>query len=87
MSAIDSVFTEGRSEPLLVGSVKSNLGHAEAASGMNQAAKVIVAFETGIIPANLHLNTVNPNIQALVEGRVKVTLPSFRHAHFTFAAT
>lgn len=33
MSAISEIFCEGRSEPLLVGTVKSNMGHSEPTSG------------------------------------------------------
>jgi len=38
--AIDNVFCKNRETPLMIGSVKSNLGHAESASGMTQIAKV-----------------------------------------------
>lgn len=42
INAIDKVFGKGRNTPLLIGSVKSNLGHAEPASGICQVAKVIL---------------------------------------------
>ncbi|KAH8306772.1 hypothetical protein KR044_013278 [Drosophila immigrans] len=61
-----------RATPLLIGSVKSNMGHAEPASGVSALAKMIIAMEEGIIPKNLHYRTPNPAVPALVEGRLKV---------------
>ncbi|XP_017047341.1 fatty acid synthase [Drosophila ficusphila] len=61
-----------RSNPLLIGSVKSNMGHAEPASGVSALAKMIIAMEEGVIPRNLHYHTPNPSVPALVEGRLKV---------------
>ena len=40
VKAICNVFCKNRKTPLMIGSVKSNLGHAEAASGITQIAKV-----------------------------------------------
>ncbi|XP_034666101.1 fatty acid synthase [Drosophila subobscura] len=61
-----------RPTPLLIGSVKSNMGHAEPASGVSALAKMIIAMEEGILPSNLHYRTPNPAVPALVEGRLKV---------------
>ncbi|XP_074097576.1 fatty acid synthase [Cotesia typhae] len=72
VNAIDTVFCPGRTEPLRIGSIKSNLGHAEPASGMCSIAKVVIANETGIIPPNLHYNRPREGVKALEEGRVKV---------------
>ncbi|CAD6237323.1 GSCOCG00002250001-RA-CDS, partial [Cotesia congregata] len=72
VNAIDIVFCPGRTEPLRIGSIKSNLGHAEPASGMCSIAKVVIANETGIIPPNLHYNRPREGVKALEEGRVKV---------------
>jgi hybrid polyketide synthase/nonribosomal peptide synthetase FtdB len=52
----------GRPRPLLVGSIKTNIGHAEAAAGLAGLAKVLVSMEAGEIPRNLHFNTPNPDI-------------------------
>ncbi|XP_011704261.1 PREDICTED: fatty acid synthase-like, partial [Wasmannia auropunctata] len=52
INAISNVLCKNRETPLMIGSVKSNLGHAEAASGFDQIAKVIIAFETGFVPPN-----------------------------------
>lgn len=69
--AIAQVYCKGRNEPLLIGSVKTNLGHAEPASGLNSIAKVLLTFQNKMIPANLHFNSSNPNIPELVNGLVK----------------
>lgn len=75
LSAITSVFCNGRDHkmgPLLIGSVKSNMGHPEPTSGLCGVAKVLLAMQHKIIPPNLHFNTPNPNIPALLDGRLKV---------------
>lgn len=68
--AIAKVFAENRDEPLLIGSVKSNMGHAEGVSGLCSLAKVICTFENELLPCNLHYNNPNPNIQPLIERRI-----------------
>ncbi|CAH1160281.1 unnamed protein product [Phaedon cochleariae] len=69
---IDELFAKGRPTPLLMGSVKSNIGHAEPASGIASIIKCIIATENGYIPPNINYNKPNPNILGLVEGRMKV---------------
>lgn len=72
INSVDRLFCKDRKTPLLIGSVKSNMGHSEPASGLCSIAKVLIAMEAGVIPANLHFNTPNPNIPALTEGRIRV---------------
>nr|XP_050029751.1 fatty acid synthase-like [Dermacentor andersoni] len=62
----------GREKPLKVGSVKSNMGHAESAAGIPSVAKVILAMETGTIAANLHFEEPNPDIPSLHDGSIEV---------------
>ncbi|XP_050392804.2 fatty acid synthase [Patella vulgata] len=72
VNSITDVFCKDRKEPLLIGSTKSNMGHPEPASGLAAVAKVIVAMEDGMIPANLHFKNPNPDIPGLWDGRLKV---------------
>jgi len=63
VSALGAVFGEqSREQPLVLGAVKTNLGHAEAASGMAGLIKAVLAIQHRQIPANLHLNAPNPAI-------------------------
>ncbi|MFK7874841.1 MAG: SDR family NAD(P)-dependent oxidoreductase [Paracoccaceae bacterium] len=46
-----------------IGSIKSNIGHLEPASGIAGLAKVLLSLKHRQIPANLHYNTPNPKIK------------------------
>ena len=62
----------GPGRPLLIGSVKSNAGHAEGGAALIGMIKVLLSIRHGRIPANLHLNEPNRNIPALLDGTVRV---------------
>jgi len=49
-------------KPLLIGSVKSNLGHLETASGVAGLVKAILCLQHRVVPPTIHLKTPNPNI-------------------------
>jgi acyl transferase domain-containing protein/NADPH:quinone reductase-like Zn-dependent oxidoreductase/SAM-dependent methyltransferase len=73
VSAIGKVFGCGRSkeQPLLIGSIKPQLGHSEAASAMSQIMKAVLALENGEIPATIGIEHPNPAID-FERARVKV---------------
>jgi acyl transferase domain-containing protein/NADPH:quinone reductase-like Zn-dependent oxidoreductase/NAD(P)-dependent dehydrogenase (short-subunit alcohol dehydrogenase family)/acyl carrier protein len=61
-AAVGHSLGQGRSHPLPIGSVKTNIGHLEPASGMAGLLKAALALDRGILPATLHCETPNPNI-------------------------
>nr|XP_045622655.1 fatty acid synthase-like [Procambarus clarkii] len=72
VGALAEVFCPGRSNPLLMGSVKSNMGHSEPASGLCSIVKVLLAMQRKELPGNLHFSSPNPNIPSLLDGSIKV---------------
>ena len=72
LAALDNVFCKGRQTPLLIGAVKSNMGHSEPASGMCSITKVLIAMEHGLIPPNLHYSNPRQDVEGLLAGRFKV---------------
>ena len=61
-SALGTVLGQKRTRPLPIGSVKTNIGHLEAGSGMAGLLKAMLVAERGTIPPSLHSETPNPAI-------------------------
>eukprot|EP00761_Pharyngomonas_kirbyi_P001698 gb/GECH01001702.1/.p1 GENE.gb/GECH01001702.1/~~gb/GECH01001702.1/.p1 ORF type:complete len:2634 (+),score=416.38 gb/GECH01001702.1/:1-7902(+) len=57
-----SSVERGETNPLVMGSVKTNIGHLEAGAGMAALIKVCLMMEHGGIPGNLHFKHPNPQI-------------------------
>jgi len=70
---VANIFCKNRKEPLLVGSVKSNLGHTESAAGFISILKAVFALDTDQIAPNIHFMKPNPEIEPLVQGQLKVS--------------
>lgn len=75
--ALGAVFGEGRAndDRLMIGSVKTNIGHLDSAAGIAGLIKVALSLRHKEIPALLHLNNINPRIDL---DEIPVTIPTGR---------
>jgi acyl transferase domain-containing protein/threonine dehydrogenase-like Zn-dependent dehydrogenase/short-subunit dehydrogenase/acyl carrier protein len=73
LEALAAVLARNRpaDRPLYVGSVKTNIGHAESASGIAGLIKVVLAMQHEEIPRHLHFARLNPRI-ALRDAPIRV---------------
>ena len=64
IQAIGEAYGQGRpkDQPLLVGSVKTNIGHLEAGAGISGVIKAVLCAAHGQIPAHLNLTRPNPHV-------------------------
>ena len=64
LNAAAAVYGRARDadHPLLVGSVKTNIGHLEAAAGVAGLIKAALVVKSGVIPKHLHFRDPNPGI-------------------------
>ena len=64
VQAAATVYGRGRAaeRPLLIGSVKTNIGHLESAGGVAGLIKTVLAMQQGVIPKHLYFRNPNPEI-------------------------
>ncbi len=72
VNSLRSVFGQAREESCYLGSLKTNIGHLEAAAGIAGLIKTVLCLQNQAIPPNLHFKQLNPLIDL---SDTKITVP------------
>lgn len=77
MQALAATYGKAKRQhgPLIIGSVKTQIGHLEAAAGVAGLSRVILALQHRKMPAHLHFEKLNPHIESALAGRFNYRLP------------
>lgn len=71
-NAIATLFAQTKKDQLMVGSIKSNIGHTESVAAYMAVLKALFALESNILAPNRNLFELNQEIRAFREKQLQV---------------
>ncbi len=82
VGALSAVFKGRKDHPLWIGTVKTNIGHLEASSGVAGVIKTVLALNHEAIPPHLHFQHLNPHISLdSIPAQIPLTLTPWQRSN------